>query len=270
MTDGIAGRRTKLYRLLGTCVVLLLMMGGATPASACFGDLIESVHFHGAAPDFGIPPRRAMLSWRGEHDDRPSEGWGGGDKRGIELIPAQEDTQAEHLQKMAERQSRLEALEDAGKWREARQEWSHFAAQTGWTGLLRDRVECLTQIERMRPPSAGLLAAYRHYRTGLDADEREERGAAQEAFAQVFRDPSAGFLRGMASYQLASLAWEWLDFPRAISLYQQTLRDFPQSARREEALIMLPAVGCTCVESSESSVDLPEPDSPTTASTSPG
>ncbi len=163
----------------------------------------------------------------------------GGDKKGVELEPLEDRDREKRLLRQVQRIESIEALEDAGKWREARQEYELLAAQTGWTGILRDRVQSLRQIERMPSPSTAFLAIYRRYRQGLDADASEQRSVAQDAFEQVSHDPAAGFLRAQAAYQLASLAWEWLDFPTAIRLYQQSLRDFPQSAKREETLLML-------------------------------
>ncbi|HLK61666.1 MAG TPA: tetratricopeptide repeat protein, partial [Chthonomonadaceae bacterium] len=52
-------------------------------------------------------------------------------------------------------------------------------------------------------------------------------------------DPAAGFLKEYARYQQASVAYAWLDFPRALTLYQQFLNDFPKSAKREAGLLML-------------------------------
>ncbi len=218
---------------------LMLAGGFISPAHACFGDKIASVHFHSSPPDFGIPPRRAMLSWRGEHDDRPSDVGDGGAKQGLELVPPDDEEAAKRQIRVALRIAALEALGESGKWRQARQALEQLAMQSGWTGILRDRVQILRQIEAMPTVPPALLSAYRRYRQGLDADAQEKRDVAQEAFEQVFKDPAAGFLRAHACYQLASLAWEWLDFPRAVGLYEALLREFPHSVKREDGLMML-------------------------------
>src|SRR6202022_485725 len=106
--------------------------------------------------------------------------------------------------------------------------------------VLRDRVEVLAQVEaRNSPLSPALLAALKRYRQGLDLDEAERRNEAQRAFEQVYQDPAADFLRAHALYQMASMAYEWLDFPRAAVLYQRVVQEFPQAPKREEALLML-------------------------------
>jgi len=216
----------------------MLAGGFVSPVRACISDKIDSVHFHSSPPDFGIPPRRAMLSWRGEYDDRPSD-VGAGSGKSVELEPPDEEVDAKRRLRFAARITAIERIEDGGKWRQARQELEALAAQMGWTGTLRDRVQLLHQIETMPTVPPALLTTYRHYRQGLDADEQQQRGPAQDAFEQVYRDPAAGFLRAHACYQLASMAWEWLDFPRAVSLYQGLLQEFPQSAKREDTLMML-------------------------------
>ncbi|MCW3055803.1 MAG: hypothetical protein JWN14_4973 [Chthonomonadales bacterium] len=216
----------------------MLAGGFVSPVRACISDKIDSVHFHSAPPDFGIPPRRAILSWRGEHDDRPSDAEMGGEKA-AELEPPDEEENAKRQQRFAARITAIERIEDGGKWRQARQELEALAAQMGWTGTLRDRIQLLHQFETMPTVPPTLLTTYRRYRQGLDADEQEQRGPAQDAFEQVYKDPVGGFLRAHACYQLASMAWEWLDFPRAVSLYQGLLKEFPQSAKREDALMML-------------------------------
>jgi outer membrane protein assembly factor BamD (BamD/ComL family) len=247
----IKGIRTE---LLAAFLGLLLTGGCVSPVRACISDKIDSVHFHSALPDFGIPPRRAILSWRGEHDDRPSDVGAAGQKPGVELESRDEEDGPERRQRSAQRLTAIEALEDRGTWREARLQLEQAGAQNGWTGILRDRVQLLRRIERMPTVPPALLAAYRRYRQGLDADEMEQRDAAQDAFEQVYRDPAADFLRAHACYQLASLAWEWLDFPRAVRLYQGLLHEFPQSARREDALIML--ARCALLPATETGRDL--------------
>lgn len=223
--------------LLAACV--MMGAGGlATPAHACISDQLDSVHFHSSPPDFGLPPRRAVLSWRGEHDDRPGAEEGSGDKPGLELLPDGEEEEAarkRHAQEIAG----VEALEDRGAWQEALQQLTQTASADGWSGLLRDRVQIIQRLKKFSAPTPALMAAYRRYRQGLDDLEVEKLSEAQDAFEQIYRDTNADFLRVHACYQLASLAWQWLDNTRAISLYQGMLKEFPQEPKREDALIML-------------------------------
>lgn len=227
-------------------MVALFVVCCCSTSHAHIPEQYHSIHFHCGEPDFGTLPRRAVLSWRGEHDDRPLE-----DDNGIceakegELTEKDADKAlAAHDYQRAQILRRAAAYEDAKQWGEARKAYEQVARRFRWTGSLRDRVEVLRQVEAMKPPPAPQFAsALSFYLRGVALCEEEKLTEAQGIFQSVRANRAAGFLRPHALYQLASLEYEWGHHPRAVAIYQQLLREFAQTVKREAALIMIARCG---------------------------
>ena len=219
-------------------------------AAAHIDTQYDSVHFKSSSPDFGVPPRRALVSWRGEHDDRPYTepnrgGEDGASPGGQELQPGNDAERAVEIRRKSGLMSQAvaAAIQD-GKWRKASMLLADFCDRHRWSGEERDQAEIMRQLEALpAPPSAGLLAALHTYLEGLDEDEAADLKPAQQAFAKVAGDPAAGFLREHALYQQASLAAHLYDYPRAVDLYELLLTQYPRTAKREDALMMIARCG---------------------------
>ncbi|MBI3923765.1 MAG: tetratricopeptide repeat protein [Armatimonadetes bacterium] len=227
-------------------VVALLLICYDLPSQAHIPEQYHSIHFHSGSPDFGIPPRRAVLNWRGEYDDRPlKDAYGIGDAKGGVLNEEQLDDAWETRDRARkEMHQRAAELVRKSRWTEARRAYEQVAREFRWTGSLRDRVEVLRQVEAMKPPLAPQFAsALSFYLRGVALCEDEKLTEAQGVFQSVRANGSAGFLREHALYQLASLEYEWGHHPRAVALYQQLLREFPHRVKREAALIMIARCG---------------------------
>ncbi len=252
-------RSLRVPRFLPLVLVGLLL--AAVLARACMTGEFNSVHFHSGAPDFGIPPARAELRWRGDYDDRPLSDndrvINGYDRRWVELTYEGFEKQA-----VAQRDARLLLLmaarhaEKRGQWGKALRLYAQVGRKYGWDGNSRDRAEVLGRVAAMKLPLPPAFAsALRLYLDGMGHDDAERRTEALAAFEQVYRDRAAGFLREHALYQQASLAKEYFDYPRAIALYRRFLREFPRSPKREAALIMM--ARCAILPATPAGRDLP-------------
>ena len=154
-----------------------------------------------------------------EKDDLGSEGWN---------------------QQRAKLLNEVGALLKQGDWKQAQSRYEQMSVGFGWTGELRDRAEiCARLAAQPTPPGAAFLKALTAYFAGLDQLEGEALAEAGTTFDTVAADPGAGFLKEYALYQQASVAYAWLDFSHALTLYQQFLAVAPQSPKREAALLML-------------------------------
>src|SRR5262249_3766597 len=108
------------------------------------------------------------------------------------------------------------------------------------TGNLQDLMEVLQRVESMpKPLSPAFALALHRYLEGMEFYDLDQLQKAQRAFEQVASDPNSDFLREHARYELASIAYEWMDYPRAVDLYRQFLKEFPNTAKKEAALIMI-------------------------------
>jgi tetratricopeptide (TPR) repeat protein len=233
-------------------------------AAACYWSQFDSIHFHSGHPDYGLPPRRAILEWRGEFDDRPQavirkDGytdngeWEGTPATGEELTDRKEELRQAELDR--KRRVMLKAVNAdiaGGRWHHARQLLAAYCNRVGWRGELRDRDQVLQQLETAaREPAPTLLVKLeasqlsstgsptpdllRHYLDGLSAVEGDKTTEARTAFEQVAAGPHAGFLRDHARYQLACLEHD----TTAVDLFSQLLRESPHTIKREDALVML-------------------------------
>lgn len=239
--------------LSGTLFSIAFLIAGAigikapTPAWAHIPDYYNSVHFQSGEPDFGTPPRRAIIYWLGELDDRPLNGGEGmyadTDREYVELT---EDAYDSRVDRLARRRRRLitqaDALAACGDWVWALQACRTLANEQKQTdGSVADRIETLSEArqENLHPGSAaaGEVSEYMH---ALAIDERCEHARAWQALLAVTRSASTpAFLQPHALYELASVAYELGWCPTAVALYQKLLEQYPHTDKRESALIMV-------------------------------
>jgi TolA-binding protein len=210
-------------------------------------------------PDFGLPPRRAVLTWRGEHDDRPQVDELDGNDDGGSYASGQElSWEKEELRRIEIERKRgilvktVNADIDAGQWHHARRAIEQLCDRVGWIGELRDRDQVLQQLEVASQAPAPVLLVALHgdrpstsahpssallhlYLSALDGHIKDP----QSAFQRISNDPHSGFLAEHALYQLASLQAKQGDQAHAIELYWQLLRRFPHTIKRQDALVMI-------------------------------
>jgi outer membrane protein assembly factor BamD (BamD/ComL family) len=233
-------------------MVILLLLGRYTSAHIPY--VYNSVHFHSGAPDFGLPPRRAVLSWRGEHDDRPQseDAYGYSDRIGLELTEEQDDlrtTEIERKRKLMLR--RFDAEVAAQHWKAAQLLLERFGNRYGWQGSLRDRDQVMQRIQAQRSPlSPAFLDVLHLYLSRLAIDEVRKDRPADSAFVRLSSDPNAGFLREHALYQQACLEAKFRYRHRAVDLFLQLLQQYPHTTKREDALVMI--ARCSLLPKTES------------------
>ena len=222
-------------------MAVLLCVGAG--ASACMSGQFASVHFNSGMPDFGTPPRRGIVSLRGELSDRQATTETYEGNAPDTELDAEKDKQADEKWTKA-RETKLNAglkAETAGNWAEARRLYTEVAKADGWTGGLRDRVEILTRITQSKAPiSPAFKAILQDYFHHVTLDETRDLGEAAAELEKIAANPDADWLRERAAYQAASaLAAAQNENKRAIAGYQTLLKDFPNGAKREDAVIML-------------------------------
>ncbi len=223
-------------------IKIFVLLCVAVGASACLSGQFASVHFNSGQPDFGTPPRRGVVSFRGELSDRQetTETYEG--TAPDTELSEDRDRQASEKRTQA-RTAKLAAglkAESTGQWAEAQRLYESAAKADGWTGGLRDRVEILTRLAKLSaplPPAfAGLLQDYFQRVPLTDAPSAPNAAANLEKIAA---NTEADWLREHAAYQAASAVAAAGDNLQAVARYQALLKNFPGGAKRQDALIML-------------------------------
>lgn len=224
------------HRLLSFFVLAFL----AAPANPCIGGHLASVHFNSHQPDFGTVPRRGLI-W--EQDDRPmgsTRMYGMGDYS-IQHTELRRTEGSPALAREERRELILTVLQKerpvlaSGDWKRLRAFWQAFVQNHGTTGPVQDRLEVLSHSSL---PSASVL----RYLGALDSLEGPSTGwnGALAAFEALASDTSLPtWLREHAAYQRASGFAQWLNYKRAVLLWQAQLRAFPDGEKREAALVMI-------------------------------
>ena len=220
-------------------IAVLLCVGGA--AGACLSGQFASVHFNSGMPDFGTPPRRGIVSWRGELSDRheTTETFEGS-------VPETELSEEKDRQRAeARREARAAKLaagrkaEEAGQWVKARRQYESVVQSEGWAGGLRDRIEILTLVAQSKTPvSSAFNEILQTYFRNVALEEGAVLPETAANLDKIAANPEADWLRERAAYQAAS-ALAAGDNAQAIARYQVFLKDFPGGAKRQDALIML-------------------------------
>ncbi len=200
---------------------------------ACGSDCLDSVHFHSGYPDFGTPPRRAQLINLGERDDRPvhKEYFINAGDRPSELHENYVDPWSHQPDRLQQLLKRARTAERTGDWREALRLYQSVKAQFGNRGEICDRLDLLPRIVAKRPQSAE-LKALTLFCNALDMWNVR----ARPALYHIYQSPQAGVVREHALYQYACLQ---TPSDKTIQYLRKLLRVFPNTPKREAALIMM-------------------------------
>ena len=210
-------------------------------ASACLSGQFASVHFNSGLPDFGTPPRRGVVSFRGELSDRQetTESYEG-NVPDTELSEDRDKQKAE--KRKTARDAKLQAglkAEAAGQWAEARRIYAGAAQADGWTGGLRDRVEILTRLSESKTPAAPAFGEIlQTYFKNVPLENSAKTPDTVAALDKIAANPDADWLREYAAYQSACAVAAG-ENAQAISRYQAFLKEYANGAKRQDALIML-------------------------------
>src|SRR5262249_43169277 len=137
-------------------------------------------------------------------------------------------------------QSAARRREAEGRWDLAVAAYSRIAAQLGWRGGARDRIQVLsTYIRLSATERASLLPQLQRYLWAMHQLDVNRPVDAIAGFQKIAADTSTGFLREHALYQLASAEYQRGNRTGAIAGYQTVLTSNPRGSKTEEALIML-------------------------------
>ena len=222
-------------------IKMAILLCFAVGAGACMSGQFASVHFNSGMPDFGTPPRRGIVSFRGELSDRQetTETYEGA-AQDTELS---EDRDKQAAEKRAEaRTAELAAArkaEEAENWAKAQRLYESIAKADGWTGELRDRVEILTRLTESKAPISPVFQEIlQAYFVSVPVEDGAVLRESAASLEKIAANPEAAWLREYAAYQAASaLAAD--ENTRAVAAYQAYLKTHPDGAKRENALIML-------------------------------
>jgi len=229
------------------CAITLLASSIALPANACMSYELNSVHFNSNQPDFGRLPRRASIASRYEYNSRPGAGDGPGDYVHSELYEPREqkrsDERADEVMRgLAAAQSQV----IAGRYEQAIALYRALTRRFGRSGNLQDLIETVQEARPVvvsKPVSPDLSSDLASYLQAMALYEARDYAQSNALLAKIYSDVRPGsdseFLRSRALYQQASITFEWFDYKRAMGLYQQVVREFPSSSKREAALIMI-------------------------------
>lgn len=227
-------------RWICVCTALGLIVA---PAAAHILVTFDSVHFHPGAPDFGTAPHRVVLRWRGEWDDRPIRKDEDENRRhnAPDIDPDRDEARLEaRLNKRSIYVARASAAEMRCDWAGAAHWYRSTARLVGWSGGLRDRDQVVSRLAGRRQRLAPAISiAARAYLTAVEGMADRRFAATAATLRRLEADPSAGFLRDEAAYQIASIAYATDDFKGAVLQYRGLLDAYPHGIKREEALIML-------------------------------
>jgi len=221
------------------CLVLVAVL-----AHACSPENYPSVHFNTAEPDFGKPPRTlSIYSWK-ELESRPIG------------CPPRINTESEANWEQ-ERQSRAigeealknaRRLEEAGRFDEAmphyrnalkhgigERELDEFQYGPDLKAAIMDREELSEELtpDTDRALLNKYLAARRNY-------ESSRPGHGEAQMKALAANPRAGILRAHALYVLGAIQFDAGHFPQAAAIFERLASLYPQSRRREAALMMIP------------------------------
>lgn len=204
--------------------VALAALALTAPAWGSFGEHLNSVHFHGGSPDFGMTPRRGSV-WAGEHDNRPSKVYGGHSEH-FELSESKDN------EREANRLRDLARLQNAGKTRVS---WAEHARRFGATASVQDRLEVLSHTHLPTTPLWRYLDAV----TALEGPNTGWN-VALKTFQDLATDPNLPrWLREHAAFQRAAGLAQWLNYKQAVPLWQAQLRQFPDGEKRDAALLRI-------------------------------
>lgn len=213
--------------------------------SACIGEIIESVHFNSAQPDFGAPPPPIVITAWGETLERsvPTQN---GEARWPEYDEAAERAKAARI---ASLRSAVLSAEGASNWTAARAAYEALIAASEDPDEREDAADRIEVVDQnAKTPNPNAVTYLRARREILNAQaatreppypelDRKRIDAALATIREISTDPSAGWLRPHALYALAGAAYDAGNFEEAARIYAQ-VTEATDSPRRERALIM--------------------------------
>jgi len=204
--------------------VIAAGLGLACAVYACIGEIYDSVHYNDARPNFGDPPSPVVVTVWSESPGRPvadSTPWDG------QVWDEAKEKATE------ERISRLKGQVDR-----AIQSEQYSTAKSALQLLLKeeiedrevvaDQLEVVTQNETGHLPVGKLLTYFKA--------RREDTGSS--ALSVIAKDDDAGFLRAHAAYGLAAWMYDRGKYLDAAKQFELVAETYPESPRREAALIM--------------------------------
>lgn len=199
-----------------------------------------SVHFTEYEPDFGAPTSPVWIkgweSWDGRSGfyyssdtfyrfGRPHEE--------SSLWTWQSARRNNQTRRERSAAAKARAAEKKGNWREAEASWRVVLGERGaLAAIAQDRIEVFRQRTSETPKD--LLKRYFALR---DQEESSDFARLRMLYQSIERDPRAGFLQAHASYGIASISVP-SHGAGGEALYAQTAARYPNSPRRESALIM--------------------------------
>ncbi len=205
-------------------LVALGSVSGAAFIIACGFEIYDSVHYNGAQPDFGQAPSPIVITSWGEEPTRPvpnSTGWSD-----WEYDEKKEREQEERIARLRGQADRAISSEQFG------------TAKTSLEALLkediedkeviRDRLQVLAENEKSRLPIS-LLTSYFTARAS-------DRG--DSSLNAIATDPKSGFLQAFAEYGLAASRYDAGNHLEAARRFEGVVEKYPDSPKREAALIM--------------------------------
>lgn len=202
----------------------LAVVSGTGLIIACAGEIYDSVHFNGARPDFGEPPSPMIITSWGEEPSRPvpnSTGW-----EYEEYDEKKEKEREERIARLRGQVDRAISSEQFGTAKPALE--ALLKEDIEDREIMRDRLQVLVENEKTRLP-VSLLNSYFTAR----ASEKGDNG-----LIAIANNPQAGFLQAFAEYGLAAARYDAGNTTEAAKRYEAVAEKFPNSVKREEALIM--------------------------------
>ena len=205
-------------------LVALGSVSGVALIVACAGEIYQSVHYNGAKPDFGQAPSPIVITSWGEEPSRPvpnSTGW-----EYEEYDEAKEREREARIARLRGQADRSIASEQFGTAKTALE--ALLKEDIEDKEIIRDRLQALSENEKVRVP-INLLTSYFTARAS-------DRG--DSSLNVIATDPKAGFLQSFAEYGLAASRFDAGNFTEAAKRYEAVVDKYPNSPKREAALIM--------------------------------
>ena len=216
--------------LVAMCCVCTFLLPRTT--HACELGYYASVHFNSGQPDFGAPPRSFSISSWEEPAVRPI---------GCTFATNPESDESYHRQARwqaigIEALQHARRLESAGQFAAAMPHYRNALKHgAGTAAAIMDRQELCEELTPATPRD--LLNEYLSARRDYEFS-RPGRGEAQ--MKELAANPHAGILRPHALYVLGAIQYDEQHPEQAADIFASLVKRYPQSRRREAALIMIP------------------------------
>ena len=219
---------------------------------ACYGERLNSVHFHSFEPDFGTPIRRTPTSWWdyglwsrhrtyselyfSRYTDRS---YVASESARISYNYTEGEADPERKAKFDALYLKANVQVQSAHWSQARQMYFAIQKKKGlWTEDLRDRVDLLTYLSSHRNITPAQISAVKLYNSAVELGLKDKWKLSDVMLSTLSRSPGIDFLKDRISYRRACNVYELNNFAEATRLFQNCADSFPHSPLRESALIM--------------------------------